>query len=400
MDRPAAGTALVVIGAVKALAEREAMGDVASDEQLLESLRIFYEYQWMLLGHLYRNAAERFGQSGVDALCRGIWQYGYYRGQKIRDSVEGAADERSAYGLVRNWDAADWIVASDSKGIAIEGTPTSLRLTLSCMAGSEYFAERATLEPLEAFWTWFLPGLAAGYAEDATAGHSSAAEAGTASWTVWFDVPGEHEADDSPPVPEALRGRQHYLRVARKTAGIVAALEMYVGRELLADFDASGEEALRDACYAYGAERSTVMRERHLAAGIPLNLESMVGKLADDRDPMGAVFASRGEAYFSPGLTEFDCTYCPLAEVWAEEGKQGLELGYIFDMELHRGLLETYYPGAVVRWDALKTRGDSLCRFRFSIPELLTPEEERRLSTRRPESPGAVPRAQSPARTK
>jgi hypothetical protein len=28
-----------------------------------------------------------------------------------------------------------------------------------------------------------------------------------------------------------------------------------------------------------------------------------------------------------------------------------------------------------VRWDALKTRGDAVCRFNFTIPELVTPAE-------------------------
>ena len=45
-------------------------------------------------------------------------------------------------------------------------------------------------------------------------------------------------------------------------------------------------------------------------------------------------------------------------------------------MELHRGLVETHHPGAVVKWDSLKTRGDSLCRFRFYIPELVTDDEQ------------------------
>jgi hypothetical protein len=94
-----------------------------------------------------------------------------------------------------------------------------------------------------------------------------------------------------------------------------------------------------------------------------------------ERDPLEAIFSIRGPAYSSPGISQFDCTYCPLADVWAQQGSEGLKLGYLFDMELHRGLIETYHPGAVVRWDALKTRGDAMCRFRFSIPELVTPQE-------------------------
>ena len=57
-------------------------------------------------------------------------------------------------------------------------------------------------------------------------------------------------------------------------------------------------------------------------------------------------------------------------------------------MELHRGLVESYHPGAIVRWDELKTRGDTVCRFRFTIPELVTDEERGRFDIQ-PSSHGA-----------
>ena len=44
-------------------------------------------------------------------------------------------------------------------------------------------------------------------------------------------------------------------------------------------------------------------------------------------------------------------------------------------MEVHRGLVEGFHPGGVVAWDKVKTRGDKVCNFRFSIPELVTKDD-------------------------
>lgn len=66
---------------------------------------------------------------------------------------------------------------------------------------------------------------------------------------------------------------------------------------------------------------------------------------------------------------------CPYAAVWQEFGPEGLALGQLYDVELHTTLCSTYHPGVVVRWEELKTWGDAVCKFRFSIPELAGPDE-------------------------
>ncbi|HXC15535.1 MAG TPA: hypothetical protein VNV39_22190, partial [Stellaceae bacterium] len=65
----------------------------------------------------------------------------------------------------------------------------------------------------------------------------------------------------------------------------------------------------------------------------------------------------------------------PYADVWGEFGHDGLALGLLYDVELHTTMYQTYHPGTIVRWDALKTRGDHLCKFRVSIPELMSPND-------------------------
>jgi hypothetical protein len=70
-----------------------------------------------------------------------------------------------------------------------------------------------------------------------------------------------------------------------------------------------------------------------------------------------------------------DCTWCPYAAAWGEFGQRGLDLGYIWDYELHPTYYRRYHPDMVVQFEAIKTRGDSMCKFRVSIPPLQQPDE-------------------------
>ena len=115
-------------------------------------------------------------------------------------------------------------------------------------------------------------------------------------------------------------------------------MQMYVGFELIDRFDASGERALREALYQFGVERGVGMREQALRQGRQLDFQSWFDVL-QERDPAESVFVFRGETHISPGVMQAECTYCPLAEVWSEEGEKGLKLGYMYDVEVHRGWL-------------------------------------------------------------
>jgi hypothetical protein len=363
------------------------MPDSNSDERarLVRSLAIMSEYHWMFLRHLYRAVDARFGPHGLDVLARGLRRYGYYRGESIRDSPAVLARGRDARCLVRHWDGGELALAAVQGGVEVSAAAGGVTVTLAAAPGADYFGAHGTADALDLHWQHVLAGMAEGFDEQAAV---SCDPAGTSPWRMTWTHPApatepEGELDD------AFAAADRYIEVARRATGLIAALQMYPAMELIDTFDASAEEAVREAAFAFGAERGAALRDRHLAEGIPVNLQTMSQTLGE-RDPLGAIFAIRGPAYSSPGLSQFDCTYCPLADVWAQQGSEGLNLGYLFDMELHRGLVETFRPGAVVRWDALKTRGDAMCRFRFSIPELVTPEEAELLapSTDRPRRAG------------
>jgi hypothetical protein len=349
------------------------MSEQSADRQTLtKSLDIMSEYHWMFLRHLYRATETRFGDAGLETLGRGLRAYGFYRGEKIRTNPQVIVRSRDAATLVRHWDGSEIALASLDGDIAISGDSQTVEVTLARAPGMRYFHQHGDVEALSLHWREVMAGIAEGYEDGATA---EVDDATSEPWRVGFTTPAVEGGDEAELPPDALAEPARYIEVARRATGLIAALQFYTARALVQAFDASGEEAVREASYNFGAERGQALRDRHLAEGIPINLATMDQTLNGQRDPLNAIFSIRGEAYFSPAVSMFDCTYCPLAEVWAEEGAEGLALGYLFDMELHRGLVETFHPGAVVKWDALKTRGDSVCRFRFSIPELATPEE-------------------------
>jgi hypothetical protein len=73
------------------------------------------------------------------------------------------------------------------------------------------------------------------------------------------------------------------------------------------------------------------------------------------------------------GLWHQDCTVCPYADVWSEFGPRALDLGYLYDNEMHSTYFKEYHPDMLVQFAAIKTRGDSVCRFRVSMPSRMLP---------------------------
>jgi len=73
------------------------------------------------------------------------------------------------------------------------------------------------------------------------------------------------------------------------------------------------------------------------------------------------------------GLWHQDCTACPYADVWGEFGSRALDLGYLYDNEMHSTYFREYHPDMVLQFAAIKTRGDPVCRFRVSMPSRTVP---------------------------
>lgn len=52
-----------------------------------------------------------------------------------------------------------------------------------------------------------------------------------------------------------------------------------------------------------------------------------------------------------------------------------LDLGYIYDYELHPTYYRRYHPDMIVQFEGIKTRGDATCKFRISMPSQQRPSE-------------------------
>jgi hypothetical protein len=70
--------------------------DKTRRSNLVKSVAIVSEYHWMFLRRLDAGVEVRLGPAGLAALERGLWRYGYSRGEFIRDSPATIADDRGA----------------------------------------------------------------------------------------------------------------------------------------------------------------------------------------------------------------------------------------------------------------------------------------------------------------
>lgn len=140
-----------------------------------------------------------------------------------------------------------------------------------------------------------------------------------------------------------------------------AAQFYFFAVEAISSYDATGEAAVREGTRRFARERGETLRDQHVASGLPLNLQTMMS----DFDYGGEGVWKFNDGDLSPHAWSQDCTYCPFAEMW-REFDDGLQIGYIYDLEFHVAEFQAYNPRIRVMWEKLQTRGDSVCSFRFT----------------------------------
>ncbi len=344
-------------------------------EQQIKSLRIIDEYTWMLLRQIRDSVEQRLGETGIAALAAGFRQYGHYRGQTLYDSPLVNAEGRDAMSLLRAWDTGDLMLTQSDGLLKVEGGPRRATVKLDRVPGADYFAAHGGDRGLLAtYWTETLKGLAEGFDDAMSVRPIALPEKPGTPWSITFEYSGTSSGRSDAPPDDAFADRQRAIRLSRRTIGVFGALGMYVARALTERFDAAAEEVMREALYNFGVERARGMREQAIAEGLPLDFKTWTD-IMQRRDPEAASFVFRGQSHISPGVFNVVCTHCPVAEVWAEEGPKGLGFGYMYDVAVHKGLVEGFHPGGTVAWEKVKTRGDKVCNFHFLIPELVTKQD-------------------------
>ncbi len=339
------------------------MQDTSDRAGRAHSLNILLEYYWIYLSKITSAVQTHLGDQGTETLFDGLRRYGHLRGERMRNSAQVCAEGRDALSLLRAWDVADVMLASEGERMDVTGTPQRAVATLARIPGDAYEPVRTAPGLLEQYWNTVLPGIAEGFDKDLSIrlqGH-----------VLECSYTGDTTGRSTTAPTDTLDTPAACISLSRSTLGDFAAMTMYTGQALLDRYDATGEKVLREALYAFGLERAHAMRDAVLAEGKPLNFETWFEAI-QKRDPNASAFVFRGDYVVSPGVFQVRCTYCPCADTWGEEGHKGLTFGQIYDHEVHRGLVEGFHPDGIVAWDTLKTRGDKTCNFRFYIPQLVS----------------------------
>jgi len=350
--------------------------DITSREGIVASMRDVALKQFLFLRNLADPIIARFGPAGAKALDDAFNHYGQWRGEGIRMSQTSLVAGHDALTFLANWDGCEFTLASLEGEVAIDGNPDKAKLRLSDTPGAAYFkAHEGKAEVLQRYWSGLLHGMQAGYDDKLALSCTKASL--NSPWSIHAAYRGEPSGRTD---AEQVRASIHdifaaptrALALVRNTSRNAGALYMFIAREVIRLWDATGEQVIREGVRGIGRERGSVLRERHTREGKSLNLKTL---MLDWDGPLVSTWVFNGEAYLSEGTWHQDCRYCPYADVWGEFGKEGLDLGLIYDVELHTTMYQTYHPGTIVRWETLKTRGDHLCKFRFSIPELASPND-------------------------
>jgi hypothetical protein len=346
--------------------------DMYSREGLIASMEDVYLKQFIFLRNLSNAAVARFDDEGLAAVNAGVRDFGFWRGEFIRFRGQTMMEGTDALSLLRNWDGCDFAMAGLEGDVRVDGGPARATVTLPSVPGASYFEKQEAHEQLGLYWRLVFEGMADGFAHDAMSAVVPEVTDLRAPFSVTWICPDRPSREGSAEgvLEDVLDTPGRAVEVIRRSSMNNGALYFFVAREVLRRFDTAGEQAIREGVQGIGRERGLAHRERHLSQGKELNMKNL---MEDWDGPLVSVWTWRGEPYLSESTWHSECAWCPYAAAWQEFGQEGLALGYLYDMEVHTTILQTYRPGAIIRWEKLKTRGDQVCQFRFVWPDLLKP---------------------------
>lgn len=146
-----------------------------------------------------------------------------------------------------------------------------------------------------------------------------------------------------------------------------------LGRTLMDDFGVDGEAILRQGTRYYGQNRGKIHRQKHLDAGMKINMYNLFtsgGDLPGDTRTFREAQRLNAEERVSHTLT------CPMADIWKAYGC--MDIGRIYCEEFHNACYSTYAYGytKVNIAKTLTQEGDDYCSFnvvlrKADLPEML-----------------------------
>lgn len=335
---------------------------------VIDSCRDLMRFQAMFSRHFAFSAIDQFGQAGAAAMQEGLRRYGAYRASITRRNVEKAGVELTAASAILHWDMADYHLQSERLPGSITGSDGSVTVTLSRCDEWERWREYPNgLEIARFYYAGTLPAIAE--ALGLTVTFDIAALDLESPWTVIWSMPGALPGP-SRVIHSGIFDNQTQSRtLTRQTSMNNGAIFYFCADEETTRFDMVGETALRQHCQQLGIERARRQKAAHIAAGWDLNVKTLI----ENWDGQFVSLWQFAPGTLTEGLWHQDCTVCPYADVWAEFGPRAMDLGYLYDNEMHSTYFREYHPDMLVQFAQIKTRGDAVCRFRVSMPSKMLP---------------------------
>ena len=310
--------------------------------------------------HLYHGIAERLcaahAPEADNIIERALTAYGTWRGERLRTQHDSGGIAPSPGNLVAHWDNGDFHVVRALGGDSSEVTPGAAWVSLGKDPFAQFLVSAGATELANRYYGTVLDAFAAAYDPNIEVAVESTDDG---NWIVrWSAVAGDM-------VPESPSdAASDTASLVRNGANLFGALYYFLGTELTDVLGDAGEQLLRKAVRETARERGEALRQEHLEAGLPINLESL---MKNYDSPVEEAFEWAEGEIMTPTRWHADCTYCPFYDVWGKVG--GQKLGWLFDEELHPALYQAYHPGIQVKFVSNKNRGDHVCGFRFDIVE-------------------------------
>lgn len=330
-------------------------------EGFLTSLRVIQRSLSLFVTGLSAPLLEQYGTRGLDALDEAFYRWGKWRGERLRRSPETMSNGLRPDILIENWDSPDLVLSYADNLMTPHINGSDVELAFATLP----FADQLTgsLEPvLDSLYRRTGDGMAEAFNPHVDIGWApfgSGTNSRLRLSTLQFDAPAA-SVDPGRVLLDPVAAIGLMRRSAVSNGGFYSA----VAQVAIERFDATGEHLIREGLRNIGRLRGETIRARHLAQGKELTIENLMN---DWDGPLVSVWTFGDEGTLTADRWEQDCTYCPYAAAWADFGSRGLELGYMYDVEMHTAVYSAYHPGITVRWEKLKTRGDATCNFRLHL---------------------------------
>jgi hypothetical protein len=270
-----------------------------------------------------------------------------------------------------HWDMGDWHCFGELGAGSASGNPRQAQVVTTATPMWDYFRSQGLIPLARRYYATVYAAIAEGYGVEVEIPASGPDM--VSPWTVTWSKPDQPAAPQRELHSAALEDAETAVPLLRWSAQLNAALYYFMADETTRRFDMAGEAVVRESVRNLARERAAAQRARHQAMGLALDLVTLQNHWDGDFVSLWQF----DEGILTPGTWHQDCTWCPYFATWESLGRRAISLGYIYDYELHPTLYKAYHPDAVVQFEAIKTRGDSRCRFRVSIPSLQVEGEPR-----------------------